>query len=1119
MTLPFLNLLTESTGALLFFLTVFILSQAAFFIALGQRMRGAGEHTARRYTVAALGVIGAWLALLIGEIVVLAARLPQNAILPPLERAVNALVLLIIAWGFATADSPVNEKPINATFLLLGLGVITSLIITFVRWIPAPVAAGFNTTSLGLAWTIIPLMAAGIGVAILILRIRMVIDAPLKIVLCIVAAIGYGYTLYAIVNGSLAGDESGAIRLGILAAIPLWPAVIYRFVISRLAQQVDEAELRARFAPIAVTDILPPVENFDNKEAVAILKALGDMIEREAPEDIPMQIVKGAVNALKADVAAILALDDAEYADVVAAWDNFMERPISALAIKIEEQASLVGALHSKDQRALRPDRNLDELADLYTRLDIQRIGPAYYQALVKDGIVVAAMVVALPYTQRELREAEQNLLAALAPIAARLYTISRSAVRHKDHAGMRALEAAIRETPGGMSAARTELQHNLEAARTQINQLNNRVKELQIELDYERARLMEISGEGDESITKKMRAISEERAHLAEEREALLQAIQEAQAKLLIETRRDDDELVEAMIEQLRKERDELQAQKAKLESQLVEIRDRGVTLPPPAVLRKLLTTLSEDKARLESEREKLTTQMTEINEQLKALGIDGPGALSQMLAQITEERAHYRIVAERALEDRELLIEERSRLNEKIAAEAEREARFAAMEKAIRRLAADREALLSQRDQFKQSVNTQQAELDRWQQERARFVAEAESLQADLQEAVFERQKTQGELAKVLETRSQLEKERDRLTAERTTLQTERDQMDAAASGSRELLQRLGADGIGQLKVMIDELTEERSDLEHKVLRSQSQIETLRSELQKTRERLKNSIPVPEKSSVDSSQAEVMLSIAQELRTPLSSIVGYVDLMLGESVGILGALQRQFMQRVRANADRLHNLLEDFIKVTAIDTGQLQLQNGQVDLVEIIDDAITSTRTQFREKGITLKIDLPDDLPPIQGDADALQEVMIQLFSNAYLASRTDGEVGVSVSLVYNFPVPSNAGKNSDPNERLNGVLIAVRDQGGGIAPEDQVRVFSRLYRADNPLIQGLGDTGVGLSIARALTEMHGGRIWAESEPGIGSTFKLILPIQGEPIPVEKEEDQGSSGEMNHA
>jgi signal transduction histidine kinase len=160
------------------------------------------------------------------------------------------------------------------------------------------------------------------------------------------------------------------------------------------------------------------------------------------------------------------------------------------------------------------------------------------------------------------------------------------------------------------------------------------------------------------------------------------------------------------------------------------------------------------------------------------------------------------------------------------------------------------------------------------------------------------------------------------------------------------------------------------------------------------------------------------------------------------------------------------------------------------------VIDDAITATRTQFREKGITLKMDIPDELPRVHGDRDALQQVMIQLLSNAYRASRTDGEVALTAKFEPKYRMP---GRNGSSEEVVDAVFVSIRDGGGGIPLEEQSRVFSRLYRADNPLIQGLGDTGVGLSIARALTEIHGGRIWLESVPGVGSTFKLVIPLHG--------------------
>jgi len=287
-----------------------------------------------------------------------------------------------------------------------------------------------------------------------------------------------------------------------------------------------------------------------------------------------------------------------------------------------------------------------------------------------------------------------------------------------------------------------------------------------------------------------------------------------------------------------------------------------------------------------------------------------------------------------------------------------------------------------------------------------------------------------------------------------------------------------------------MIDELTEERSDLEHKLLQEQSNVQKLRETLETSKRKLaalKTAKPVEEDT------AAVLLSVAQELRTPLSSIAAYVDLLLGESVGILGEMQRQFLQRVKANGDRLTALIEDFVRVVAIDTGQLKFKSAPVDMLEVIDDAITATRTQFREKGITLKLEMQENLPPLEGDQGALQQVIVELLSNAYRASPTDGEVAVNAHVEMNYKFPARNGTE----QVAHGVLIAVKDMGGGVPAEEQSRVFGRLYRADKPLVQGLGDTGVGLSIARALTEMHGGRIWLETTPGESSTFMLVIPL----------------------
>jgi signal transduction histidine kinase len=234
---------------------------------------------------------------------------------------------------------------------------------------------------------------------------------------------------------------------------------------------------------------------------------------------------------------------------------------------------------------------------------------------------------------------------------------------------------------------------------------------------------------------------------------------------------------------------------------------------------------------------------------------------------------------------------------------------------------------------------------------------------------------------------------------------------------------------------------------------------------------------------------QAELLASLVQELRTPMTSIIGYTDLLLGESVGILGAMQRKFLQRVKANTERMSAKLDDLIEITSIDLGRLEIELETVNIVNIIEEAIMNTAGQFRERGITVDLALDEGLPEIYADPDALNQVMLNLLSNACQASEVNSTVVVGAS-VQDTTDAAPGGKY---------FMVSITDTGGGIAEEDRRRVFSRLYRADNPLIKGLGETGVGLSVTKALIEAHGGRIWVESEQRVGSTFSFLLPVEG--------------------
>src|SRR5690606_33129560 len=210
--------------------------------------------------------------------------------------------------------------------------------------------------------------------------------------------------------------------------------------------------------------------------------------------------------------------------------------------------------------------------------------------------------------------------------------------------------------------------------------------------------------------------------------------------------------------------------------------------------------------------------------------------------------------------------------------------------------------------------------------------------------------------------------------------------------------------------------------------------------------------------------------------------------DLLLGESVGILGALQRKFVERIKASTERLRSLTDDMIRFNTLATELAELKPEPVDLNAIIDNAMSYTSAQFREKNITIHLDVPKNLAPTHGDREAVGQILIHLLQNAGATTPFEGSIRLKVQT-----------RNEDGAEFI---LIQVTDSGGGIASEDLPRVFTRLYRADNVLIQGVGDTGVGLSIAKTLTEAQHGRIWVESEPGVGATFSVLLPVAGDTV-----------------
>ncbi len=278
------------------------------------------------------------------------------------------------------------------------------------------------------------------------------------------------------------------------------------------------------------------------------------------------------------------------------------------------------------------------------------------------------------------------------------------------------------------------------------------------------------------------------------------------------------------------------------------------------------------------------------------------------------------------------------------------------------------------------------------------------------------------------------------------------------------------------------VSEETTDSSQLENELHNSLEELANMQNALAEANANLMKLEQHPS-SPITSEQVDIIASISQELRQPMSSIIGYTDLLMGESVGVLGALQRKFIERIKASTDRIGGLVNDLIQITSLETGRMEFKAESIDLNLIIDNAMAYTSAQIREKNITLRLDIPDSTLLIRTDRDAFQQVLIHLLQNATGAAQVEGVVTLRVRI------------QSEQSEHF--ILIQVTDTGGGIASADIPRVFARRYHADHALIQGLGDTGVGLSIAKALVEAQGGRIWVETEAGCGSTFSILLPV----------------------
>ena len=223
---------------------------------------------------------------------------------------------------------------------------------------------------------------------------------------------------------------------------------------------------------------------------------------------------------------------------------------------------------------------------------------------------------------------------------------------------------------------------------------------------------------------------------------------------------------------------------------------------------------------------------------------------------------------------------------------------------------------------------------------------------------------------------------------------------------------------------------------------------------------------------------KSQFLANMSHELRTPLNAILGYTELMADGAYGEPSEKMLGILKRLEANGKHLLGLINDVLDLSKIEAGQLLLELSDYCIQDIAQTVRSTLEPLAADKKLAFKVDVASQLPPGRGDGRRLTQVLINLVGNA-IKFTDAGEVAIKA-------------------EANNGAFhVSVRDTGPGISAADQAKLFQEFQQADNAITRKKGGTGLGLAISKRIIEMHGGKIWVESQPGQGSTFVFTLPV----------------------
>jgi len=221
-------------------------------------------------------------------------------------------------------------------------------------------------------------------------------------------------------------------------------------------------------------------------------------------------------------------------------------------------------------------------------------------------------------------------------------------------------------------------------------------------------------------------------------------------------------------------------------------------------------------------------------------------------------------------------------------------------------------------------------------------------------------------------------------------------------------------------------------------------------------------------------------LANMSHELRTPLNAIIGFSEVLSERMFGELNEKQEEYLKDIHASGTHLLSLINDILDLSKIEAGRMELELTDFDLPTALDSALTLVRERAGRRGVTLESTVDERLGEVGADERKVRQVVLNLLSNAIKFTPEGGRIEVRA-----VPVDGS-------------VEVSISDTGVGIAPEDQEAVFEEFRQVGTAERKAEG-TGLGLTLCRKFIELHGGRIWVQSEVGRGSTFTFRLPVRG--------------------